>query len=60
MRNLRQLIEDWKESGELKLVEGMNCDLEIGGITEVTALGVNPPALLFYNIISIGGGFKPW
>ena len=58
MRDLRQLIEDWKESGELKLVEGANCDLEIGGISEVSALGVDPPALLFDNINEYPKGFR--
>lgn len=58
MRDLRGLIDDWRESGQLKVVEGADWDLEIGAISEVSGLGAEPPALLFDQIKGYPKGFR--
>ncbi len=58
MQDLRELIDEWSASGQLKLVEGADCDLEIGAISEVSGLGPEPPALLFDKINEYPKGFR--
>ena len=58
MRDLRELIDEWMASAQLKVVEGADSDLEIGAISEVSGLGAEPPALLFENIIGYPKGFR--
>ncbi len=58
MRGLRGLIDDWSASGQLKVVEGADWDLEIGAISEVSGSGPEPPALLFDRIKGYPHGFR--
>jgi 4-hydroxy-3-polyprenylbenzoate decarboxylase len=58
MLDLRQLVEEWSNTNQLKIVEGADCILEIGAISEVSGLGPNPPALLFDKIKGYPEGFR--
>ena len=58
MQGIRGLIDDWLASSQLKVVEGADCDLEIGAIMEVSGLGPEPPALLFDKINGYPKGFR--
>lgn len=56
--DLREFIAKAKESGELKLVEGADSDLEIGVITEWLVSLPNPPLLLFDRIPGYEAGYR--
>lgn len=58
VKDLRQFIQRFEEIGELKVVEGAHCDLEIGAITFEVAVGPNPPALLFDKIKGYPAGYR--
>lgn len=58
MRDLRGLIDDWLATGQLKVVKGADTDLEIGGISEVSGMGAEPPALLFDDIPGYPKGYR--
>lgn len=58
MQDLRGLIHDWLATGQLKVVEGADSDLEIGGISEVSGSGTEPPALLFDDIKGYPKGYR--
>ena len=58
MGNLRGLIEEWCASGQLKIVDGADADLDIGSLAEVSGLGPEPPALLFDRIKGYPQGFR--
>ncbi|MFQ5850085.1 MAG: UbiD family decarboxylase [Candidatus Binatia bacterium] len=58
MQDLRGLIDNWLASAQLKVVEGADCDLEIGAISEVSGSGREPPALLFDKISGYPKGFR--
>ena len=45
--DLRHYISTLERTGQLKVIEGASCDLEIGAITEMAALQANSPAVLF-------------
>jgi UbiD family decarboxylase len=53
--DLREFIEKTKEWGECKVIEGADCDLELGIITEIEDCAKNPSVLLFDRI----KGYKP-
>ena len=38
MRDLRGLIDDWQASGQLKVVDGADADVDIGALAEVSGL----------------------
>ena len=48
--DLRHFISTINEIGQLKVVEGASCELEIGAITEVASLKKSCPAVLFDSI----------
>jgi 4-hydroxy-3-polyprenylbenzoate decarboxylase len=48
--DLRHFIATLQELGQLKVVEGASCDLEIGAITELASLRKHCPAVLFDSI----------
>lgn len=45
--DLREYISMLERMGELKVIEGASCDLEIGAITELASFQTNCPAVLF-------------
>jgi 4-hydroxy-3-polyprenylbenzoate decarboxylase len=53
--DLREFIEKAKEIGELKIIEGADCHLEIGAIAHLMGRKPHSPALLFDKI----PGYKP-
>ena len=58
MLDLRGLVEDWRVSGQLKIVQGADADLDIGPLAEVSGLGTEPPALLFDAIKGYPAGYR--
>ncbi len=48
--DLREFIKRVEELGECKAVEGADCDLEIGAITDLLSLNPDPPLLMFDKI----------
>jgi UbiD family decarboxylase len=56
--DLRHYISTLEQLGQLKLVEGANCDLEIGAITELASLRKKCPAVLFDSIQGFPKGFR--
>ena len=57
-KDLRGFIEQAKELGELKVVEGADWDKEIGAITQLSAELPNPPVLLFDKIKGYEPGYR--
>lgn len=45
--DLRHYISTLEQLGQLKVIEGASCDLEIGAITEIAAFRKKCPAVLF-------------
>src|SRR5215467_5823586 len=58
MQELRELIEDWRNAGQLRIVEGADADLDIGSLAEVSGAGIEPPALLFDKIKGYPDGYR--
>ena len=58
MKDLREFITKVDELGELKVIEGADWNLEIGGINHVAAMEPNPPALLFDKIKDYKAGYR--
>src|SRR5215467_13616881 len=58
MRDLRELVEEWRNAGQLKIVEGADADLDIGALAEVSGSGTEPPALLFDKIKGYPDGYR--
>ena len=56
--DLRHYISTLEELGQLKVIEGARCDLEIGAITEMANLRSNSPAVLFDSIPGYKKGFR--
>ncbi len=56
--DLREFIEQCRASGELKLYDGADWNLELGVLTEIEAHQPNPPALLFDNITGYPPGYR--
>ena len=48
--DLRHYISTLEKLGQLKVIEGASCDLEIGAITEMANSQPNSPAVLFDSI----------
>ena len=57
-KDLRGYLEAADELGELRVVDGAECDLEIGAITEVVARTAKPKVVLFDNIKGYPKGFR--
>ncbi|WP_338727456.1 UbiD family decarboxylase [Haladaptatus sp. DJG-WS-42] len=56
--DLRGYIEFLDEQGELKVVDGADWELEIGGLTELMIKQRPSPALLFDNIVGHEPGYR--
>ena len=56
--DLREYIKQVEELGEFRLVEGADWNLEIGAITQLVAVGANPPTLLFDKIKDYEAGYR--
>jgi len=56
--DLRHYISTLEKLGQLKVIEGASCDLEIGAITEMANLRPNSPAVIFDAIQGYKKGFR--
>ena len=56
--DLRHYVATLESLGQLKVVEGASCDLEIGAITELATSRSNSPAVLFDSIQGFKKGFR--
>ena len=56
--DLRHYISTLEELGQLKVIEGASCDLEIGGITEIAAFRKKRSAVLFDSIQGLEKGYR--
>jgi UbiD family decarboxylase len=56
--DLRHYISTLEKLGQLKVIEGASCDLEIGAITEMATSQPNSPAVLFDSIQGYKKGFR--
>ena len=56
--DLRHYIATLEKLGQLKVIEGASCDLEIGAITELASLKPDSPAVLFDSIHGHKKGFR--
>jgi len=56
--DLREFIKVVEESGDYKVVEGADWDLEIGAITDLISLSPNPPLLMFDKIKGYEAGYR--
>jgi len=58
VKDLREFISQVEKLGELKVIHGAGCDLEIGAITELAALREKTPAVLFDAITGFPKGYR--
>jgi len=56
--DLRDYISTLQQMGQLKIIEGASCELEIGAITEMATTRPNAPAVLFDSIQGHRRGFR--
>jgi len=56
--DLRHYISTLEKLGQLTVIEGASCDLEIGAITEMATSRPNSPAVLFDSIRGYKKGFR--
>lgn len=56
--DLRDYVATLEKLGELKVLEGASCDLEIGAITELASSQAKCPAVLFDSIRGFQKGFR--
>ena len=56
--DLRDYISTLEKLGQLQVIEGASCDLEIGAITEMANSRANSPAVLFDSIQVHTKGFR--
>ena len=56
--DLRHYISTLEKLGQLKVIDGASCDLEIGAITEMATSQPNSPAVLFDSIQGYKNGFR--
>jgi len=56
--DLREFIKVVEESGDCKVVEGADWDLEMGAITDLMSLSPNPPLLMFDKIKGYEAGYR--
>ena len=59
-KDLRDWLQDVEKHGELKQIDGVDCDLEMSGIAEILAgeASVHNPVLLFDNVPGYKKGFR--
>ncbi|MGH7843811.1 MAG: UbiD family decarboxylase domain-containing protein, partial [Candidatus Binatia bacterium] len=57
-KDLREFIRALEETGEIKIIEGASCDLEIGGVSQIAAESPKSPALLFDSIKEFPKGHR--
>ena len=57
--DLRHYIATLEKLGQLQVIEGASCELEIGAITEMATSQANSPAVLFDSIQGIKGISRP-
>jgi UbiD family decarboxylase len=56
--DLRNYVATLEKLGQLKVIEGASCDLEIGAITELANSRPSSPAILFDSIPGFKKGFR--
>jgi 4-hydroxy-3-polyprenylbenzoate decarboxylase len=56
--DLREFIQTLQQQGEIKIIEGASCDLEIGGVTQIATGSAKCPALLFDSIKGFPKGYR--
>ncbi|MBI4489487.1 MAG: UbiD family decarboxylase [Deltaproteobacteria bacterium] len=56
--DLREYIQTLQTHGEIKILEGAKCDLEIGAITELASSIAECPAVLFDSIQGYSKGYR--
>ncbi|OLD58071.1 MAG: hypothetical protein AUI54_00270 [Acidobacteria bacterium 13_1_40CM_2_56_5] len=56
--DLRDYIATLEKLGQLKIIEGASCDLEIGAITEIASFRKTCPAVLFDSIKGFKKGYR--
>ena len=56
--DLREYIVTLQKLGELKVIEGASCNIEIGAITELAAHLEEHPAVLFDSIKEFPKGYR--
>ena len=56
--DLRHYVSTLESMGQLKVIEGARCDLEIGAITEITSFRKKSPAVLFDSIRGFAKGWR--
>ena len=57
-RDLREYINTLREKNEIRVLEGVSCNLEIGAITELATNLENRPAILFDAIEGFPRGYR--
>ena len=57
-KDLREFIQALQQQGQIKVIEGASCDLEIGGVTQIAAESPKCPALLFDSIKGFPKGYR--
>jgi UbiD family decarboxylase len=56
--DLRHYVSTLEELGQVKIIEGASCELEIGAITELASFRKNCPAVLFDSIQGFKKGYR--
>src|SRR6266542_643217 len=56
--DLRDYVGTLEKLGQLKIIEGASCELEIGAITELASFRKNCPAVLFDSIQGFKKGYR--
>jgi len=56
--DLRHYVSTLEKLGQLQVIEGASCELEIGAITEMATSRANSPAVLFDSIQGHAKGFR--
>ena len=56
--DLRHYVATLEKLGQLKVLEGASCELEIGAITEMATSQANSPAVLFDSIQGHKKGYR--
>ena len=57
-RDIREFMDKVSKPGKLVRIDDADWNLEIGGLTEITARSTDPPALLFDRIRGYPTGFR--
>jgi 3-polyprenyl-4-hydroxybenzoate decarboxylase len=56
--DLRHYVSTLESIGQLKVIEGASCDLEIGALTEIAAFRKKCPAVVFDSIQGLEKGCR--